>query len=431
MKKLVKYANYFIHNEKTCKATIFLVTYIYEVNHMINRPKYMDLLINSKDRDYVKLLIGVRRCGKSTLLRLMNKHLLDNGVSADRILNINFELIENDRLKDGIVLHEFVRKNMPTNGKVYLLLDEVQEIIEWARVVNSLRATFDCDIYATGSNARMFIGEHLTYLAGRYISISVFPLTFAEFIDFSNVSTTPNEHYRSFLCSSFPAVVLESNLNNKKMLTEDLFRTIFERDIIMKGNIGNVSVFYQVASYVLENIGNQMSIKKISDTLVSNGIKTQFNTVESYISLMTKSYFLYHCKRYDIKGKEVLKTNGKYYVVDFGIRSKLVPNDGNRGKILENFVFLELLKYGYEVYSGKVGRNYELDFVAKKDGKTIYVQVSESIIDPTTREREERPFSFLTDNHARYLVTLDVPMFSSDKEYTHLHLFDFLKVIQK
>jgi len=334
-------------------------------------------------------------------------------------------MIEYDYLKEKEVLHKYINDCIKASKAKYLFIDEVQEIPEWARVINSLRVSFDVDIYVTGSNARVFTGEHLTYLAGRYLSIKVYPLSFCEISTFLNQKKSI-ELYDIFLDSSFPGVILESKKEIKNIMKQDLFDTIFQRDMILKGKIRNESIFFKVVRYILEHVGSMVSINKIRNTLVSEGIKISYEAVDNYISLMVRSYFLYPCLRYDIKGKEILKTNNKYYVIDFGIRNKIIPNvESNTGRILENFIYLELIKHGYNVYIGKVGRDYEIDFLATKEERKIFIQVSETMVDPKTRGREIKPFTLINEIGERYIVSLDKHQYLSDF-VKHLYIIDFL-----
>ena len=393
---------------------------------MINRPLYLNKLVKTIDNDLVKILVGVRRSGKSTLLKMVKQYLLNHAVLKEQIIDINFELIENDYLKSKDAFIAYVRKNTIPNKKSYLFVDEVQELDQWARIINSLKVSENIDIYLTGSNARLFIGDHLTYLTGRYISFNVYPLSYKEYLKFKNVDEINFNFYNEFLDSSFPALVLETHDDIKTMMKQDMFDTIFRRDMVMRGNISNESMFFRVARYILEHIGSSISINKITNTLNSLGLKISYGTIDSYIDLMMKSYFIYQCQRYDIKGKEILKTNGKYYVVDFGIRDQLIPNtSSNTGKVLENFVYLELVKHGYHVFVGKIGRDLEIDFVATKEDERLYVQVSQSVLDPKTREREIKPFSILKDMSKRYLVSLDSVMIESDY-FEHLNVLNFI-----
>ena len=395
---------------------------------MINRPLYMNTLIDSIGNGMVKLLVGVRRCGKSTLLRLLKEHIQENISNKSRIIEINFERIEFDSLKDKSLFHQYVADRIDPAKSNFLFIDEVQEIPEWARTINSIRATFDIDIFVTGSNARVFTGEHLTYLAGRYLSINVYPLSFDELSVFLQ-KKEGRDLYDDFLDSSFPGLVLEPKTEMKNIMKQDLFDTVFQRDMILRGKIRNESVFFKVVRFVLEQIGSMISVNKIRNTLESDGINLSYEAVDNYINLMVKSFFLYPCLRYDIKGKEILKTNNKFYVVDFGIRQKIVPNNiTNTGRVLENFVFLELIKHGYDVYVGKIGRDYEIDFYALKENRKIYIQVSESIIDPQTREREMKPFSLINEMGERYLVSFDRQTYASDF-CRHVNVLDFIQML--
>lgn len=396
---------------------------------MFKRHSYLDILINAKDTNYVKLLLGVRRSGKSTLLLLMQDYLIKNGVNKENIIFINFEQVKNDYLRDGKNLHLYLKKQIKNKNKYYLFLDEVQEIHEWARIVNSLRVSYHVDIYATGSNASIFLGEHLTYLAGRYLSIYVYPLSYTEYLTFTNKENEFDKHYYHFLESSFPQVVLERNARLKEMLNHDVFNAIFNRDIMLRGKITNVETLNNVARYLLEHIASPISISKISNTLNSEGISISYNLVSKFVTLMQDAYFIYPCYRYDIKGKEILKSNPKYYVVDFGVRSQIVPNSlTNQGRVLENFIYLELVKCGYQVYTGKVGRDYEIDFIASKNNESIYIQVCRTIADLKTKDRETRVFNYLATNSRKYLVTMDIIKEHSEN-YDHLNVYEFVKMI--
>lgn len=397
---------------------------------MKNRDYYLDQLKAVKDNGFVKIILGVRRCGKSTLLSLFQIFLMESeSVDTNHIITLNFESFLFDEYKDAKKLHEYVGNKIKDKGHYYLFIDEIQEVDLWAKAINSLRVTYSIDIYVTGSNSKVFSGEYLTYLSGRYISINMYPLSFDEFTTFQDLSNDNEVEYTNFLKSSFPAIVLEKNENIAQQINIDLFQSIFERDIMLRGKIRNESAFVKVARFVYENIGNILSVKSICDNLKSIGHKIDVEAIDNYLTLMCKAYCLYQCQRYDIRGKEILKTNGKYYTIDFGLRSGLVPNeDVNTGKIFENFIYLELIKKGYSVYVGKVGREYEVDFVAIKNDTKIYVQVSESILDENTRFREIRPFELINDKYQKYLVTKQKEIFLFDS-CIHIHWIDFIKII--
>jgi hypothetical protein len=394
---------------------------------MIARDRYLNRLIESRDNDFVKVITGVRRSGKSSLLKLFKQFLLSDGIGEDHVIEINYEKFEFDELKDGKSLHEFIMKRVVDEAKLYILIDEIQEVEEWAKVINSLRVSIDADIYVTGSNSRMFSGEHMTYLSGRYIELKVFPLSFVEFLEFKNYSRDDLEgHLNEYLrIGSFPAVSLTDNPELIEAITAGLFDSIFTRDIILRGRIKDEGTFYKVAKFVMENIGSPLSANSIKNTLISNGHKITSDTVDSYLKLMCDAHILYQCERYDIRGKERLKTNGKYYVVDTGLRNKLIGyRQGNLGHVIENIVYIQLLILGYNVAVGK-NLSYEVDFIATKGNVKLYFQVSLTALEESTYERELKALSNIKDQYPKYLITMDKLDLSKDG-IVHLNLFDFL-----
>ena len=395
---------------------------------MFNRQSYLDKLIQAKDSDFVKVLTGVRRCGKSTLLMLYKDWLLERGVEEDQVIEISYEKMENEPLKDGHRLHAYLRERIPGQKRVYLLIDEAQEIQEWAKVINSLKVTFNADIYVTGSNSSLFSGEYLTYLSGRYIEIKVYPLSFREFLEFKQYDTVNNleQHYQEYIRSgSFPAVNLVEDENLIRTINQGLFDSIFSRDIISRGEIREIGGFYKVAKFVFDNIGNSLSTNKIANTLRSEGSKISHDTVDNYLMLMCDAYILYQCSRYDIRGKELLRTNGKYYIVDMGLRNQLIGyKSSNMGHDLENIVFLELIRRGYQVFVGKNG-TAEIDFIAERSDTKMYIQVSLSVMDEQTKEREFKAFDKITDNYPKWLITMD-RLDMSQNGILHKNVFDFL-----
>ncbi|MEA3423179.1 MAG: ATP-binding protein [Bacillota bacterium] len=395
---------------------------------MIARDKYLDKLIQSKDNDFVKVITGVRRSGKSSLLILLKQYLLTIGIDEDSIIEINYEKFEFDKLKNGDDLHNYIKDKILNESRIYLLIDEIQEVEEWAKVINSIRVSFNVDIYVTGSNSRMFSGENMTYLSGRYIEYKVFPLSFSEFLRFKNYDEKNllEERFDEYLrIGSFPAVCLTDKPELIDAITSGLFDSIFTRDIVLRGRIRDEGTFYKVAKFVFENIGNPMSANSIKNTLISNGHKITSDTVDNYLKLMCDAHMLYQCERYDIRGKERLKTNGKYYVVDTGLRSKLIGyRQGNLGHIIENIVYLQLLRMGYEVSVGK-NMTYEIDFIAIKGEERLYYQVSLTALDETTYERELRPLLKINDQYPKYLITMDKINLSKEG-IIHINLFEFL-----
>jgi predicted AAA+ superfamily ATPase len=394
---------------------------------MIKRERYTNKLIQYKDNDFVKVITGVRRSGKSSLLALFKEYLLERGIEEDHIIVINYEKYTFDDLKDNDSLHDYIKAKTSDDKRMYFLIDEVQEIVEWAKVINSLRVSFNADIYVTGSNARMFSGEHLTYLSGRYIEIKVLPLSFKEFIDFKNYEDGDIEKYfNEYLrIGSFPAVSLANQEELVEAILSGLFDSIFTRDIILRGKIRDEGAFYKVAKFVFENIGNYTSANAIKNTMISHGHKITSDTVDNYLQLMCDAHMLYQCEKYDIRGRERLKTNGKYYVVDTGLRNKLIGyRQGNLGHIIENIVYLQLLRLGYEVTVGK-NMSYEVDFIAVKGTKRLYFQVSLTALDESAFEREMKALLKINDQYPKYLITMDKLDLSQDG-IIHLNLFDVL-----
>ena len=394
---------------------------------MINRKRYTDKLISYRDNDFVKIITGVRRSGKSSLLSLFREYLLDQGIKEKQIIEINYEKFNFDALKDGIKLHEYIKERAQGKERMYFFIDEVQELTDWASVINSLRVSFNADIYVTGSNSRMFSGEHMTYLSGRYIEMKVLPLSFKEFIDFKSYDENDaEEHFNEYLrIGSFPAVSLANQEALVDAILSGLFDSIFTRDIILRGKIRDEGAFYKVAKFVFENIGNSTSANAIKNTMLSHGHKITSDTVDNYLQLMCDAHMLYQCERYDIRGKERLKTNGKYYVVDTGLRNRLIGyRQGNLGHVIENIVFLQLLRLGYEVTVGK-NMSYEVDFIAVKESKKYYFQVSLTALDESTYNREMNALLKINDQYPKYLITIDKIDLSKDG-IIHLNLYDFL-----
>jgi len=398
---------------------------------MINRPKYLDLLIKAKDIEHVKIIVGVRRCGKSTLLKMMQQHLISVGVNQTQIITINFQDFDNEHLKDGAKFHTYVKSLIVNEQKYYLFVDEIQEMEEWAKYINSLNETCNIDIYVTGSNSRIWIGEHLTYLGGRYVAIDMYPLSINEYSVFINEDYPTQDTYDEFIKGSFPGYVLAKDPDNKRLIMQHLYSSIFHRDIMLRNKFPNEALFERVAKFLFENIGKQTSIKSIYDTLQSSGIKVGQNTIDAYIKAMIDAYVLYPCQRYDIRGKELLKTNAKFYIVDFGLRNYLLPQaNTNAGSIYENFIYLELLKQGFKVTTGKIGKDLEIDFIAKKNETTLYIQVAKTVEHPDTFNREIKPFSLFETKHKKILVTED-RFTQSSETFDHLRTFDFIKLISK
>ena len=397
---------------------------------MIRRPLYMNKLQELQAPELVKAIVGVRRSGKSTLMKQLRNDLVESGVSPSSIIYLDFELPSNGSLTDPQAFTAYVAERVSPGGHSYLFVDEVQELERWEPTINGLRAEFGLDIYVTGSNARMFAGENITYLSGRYVSLHVLPLSLAELCQFTGIDVserqTVEEAYDLLVREGgFPAVTLAPTDALKQAILDGIYDSVFTRDILLRGKIRNEAAFARVASFVLDNIGNQTSASAIERALKAAGHKVSTDTVDNYLSLMQKAHLIYRCDRYDIRGKERLRTNGKYYVVDPGLRNRVIGlRASNRGHVTENMVFLELVRRGYDVSIGTLP-NTEIDFVAQNSTDLYYIQVSETVLDPATLERELMPFTKLSDGYPRVLITKDRTDYRQDG-VRHMNLYDFL-----
>ena len=394
---------------------------------MIKRDYYLDKLIAAMGTDFIKIITGIRRCGKSTLLQLFAEYLLQQDVQKEQLIAISFEKFQFDSLRSAAALHEYVAAKIVDSRRYYLLIDEVQELECWPRIINSLRTSFNVDIYITGSNSRVFSGEYLTYITGRYIEVKVYPLSFKEFLLFRGYSATEkatafNEYLR---IGSFPAVALAQEAGLREAIISGLFDSIFSRDILLRGKIRNEGIFYKVAKFVFDNVGNNLSANVIANTLKSQGHKISVDTVDNYLTLMCNAFVLYQCERYDIRGKERLRTNGKYYISDLSLRNQLLGyKQSDLGHVVENLVFLEYKRRGYEVYIGK-WNDLEIDFIAVRENEKYYVQVALSALDETVLEREIRLFGLINDKFTKILITMDDVDLSQDT-FIHKNLYQFL-----
>lgn len=377
---------------------------------MINRPDYLEKLRRWKDRDVIKVVTGVRRCGKSTLLRMYADSLIAQGVSEDRITTINLEQLENERLLDYHLLHEEIVSRLTSEAMHYVFIDEVQNAPDFQKAIDSLYTLPNVDLYITGSNAMLLGGTLATLLSGRYIEITMTPLSFAEYVSAMGVgSTSLSRMYSRYISQgSFPATVdfAQDSLALHDYL-EGILNTVLLKDVAQRLNIANTLGLGALVDFMFDNIGNLTSIKRIADTLVAQGSKISHNTVAEYLSALCNSYILYPAKCYDVRGRKLLKLQGKYYAVDMGMRRMLLSNQvRDAGRILENIVFLELMRKNSSVFVGR-WENLEVDFVAQGPQGTAYFQVAESVIDETTFSREIAPLAKITDNYPKYLLTLD------------------------
>ena len=394
---------------------------------MIKRDKYLEKLKSFKDKKLIKVITGIRRCGKSTLLKIFQDYLLESGVEESQIVSINFENPNNEDLKDYKNLYKYIEKHLIENKKNYVFLDEIQNVVDYQKAVDGLYIKDNVDLYITGSNAYFLSGELATLLSGRYVEIEMLPLSFKEYLSAFSEKTDLPLKYRNYLVnSSFPYTLELDDENQIRLYLDGIYNTVILKDVVARKNISDVGILESVIRYMFDNIGNITSVKKISDNLTSAGRKISNHTVENYLSALIDSFILYKASRYDVKGKQYLQTNEKYYLVDIGLRYFLLGSKkADMGRVLENVVYLELLRRGYEIYVGKVG-TLEVDFVAVKNGDIEYYQVAQTVQQPETLERELKPLDSIKDHNPKYLLTLDVEPPTSHKGIKQINALDWL-----
>lgn len=395
---------------------------------MIERKEYLEKLIGFKDKHLIKIITGIRRCGKSTLFEIFQNYLFENNVDKSQIITINFEDVDYEELTNYKALYDYISSRLIPDKMNYIFLDEIQNVSDFQKAIDSLFIKKNVDLYLTGSNAYMLSGEISTLLSGRYVEIQMLPLSFKEYLSTFPDKTDLTRKYRTYLeDSSFP-YTLELN-NNKKLIKDYLsgiYNSVILKDVVARHKIADVSMLESIIKFMFDNIGNISSTKKISDTMTSYGRKITAPTVESYLNALVNSFILYHAGRYDVKGKQHLKTGEKYYVVDIGLRHFLLGSQkADWGHVLENMVYLELLRRGYEIYIGKVG-TLEIDFVAIKDGNTEYFQVAQTVISPETLTRELKPLESIKDHNPKFLITLDEIPITSHKGIKQINALDWL-----
>lgn len=376
---------------------------------IIERQAYLQKLIDFQDKQVIKIVTGVRRSGKSTLLKLFAQHLRATGIEDNRIVELNFEDFDNIELCTPKNLHDYIKARMQPGKMIYLLLDEIQQVDQFQRVVDSFFANGDVDIYLTGSNAKMLSSEIATLLSGRYVEIRMLPLSFKEYLTYYKKGADLIGQYNDYIrFGSFPYVLaLDKNKALVNDYLESLYNTILLKDVLRRNSFADAMMLESVVRFVYDNIGNMVSTKSIADTMTSNGRKIDVKTVERYIQSVQESYFVYQAPRYDIKGKQLLKSLCKYYAVDTGMRQMLLGDRSyDRGRLLENIVYFELLRRYGKVYVGKYGQ-LEVDFVVETQEGLRYYQVSETVTDPNTLERELRPLQSIKDAYPKLLLTLD------------------------
>lgn len=429
------------------------------------RNIYLNQLIAFQDKEPVKVITGIRRCGKSSLLKLMQEHLLNSGVKQDQIIAINFESLEFQEMNYK-ELYEYVKKKIPNTKRAYLFFDELQRIERWENAINSFRVDFDCDIYITGSSSYLLSSEYSTYLSGRYVEIKMYPLSFKEFIDFHGYKLkeykTPIGEKKKRAINEKDEIVEVRDLFDAYMryggmpgiadvgleqdqamtLLDGVYSTVVVRDILEREKrrglrqITDAELLRKIILFLADNIGNNTSLNSVSNTLVSENMiqnrerhgKPATKTIASYVGALKESYMFYDVKRFDIKGKEYLRTLGKYYIVDIGLRNYLLGfRDRDRGHALENIVYFELLRRGFDVSIGKIG-NLEVDFIAANANEKMYIQVTESMKNESVRERELKPLQKIHNNYKKMVIALDKAI---DDEYDGIQSVDVIEWLLK
>lgn len=404
---------------------------------LINRPAYLNQLIQNKDVDLVKIVTGIRRCGKSALLDLFHQYLVESGITESNIIHMNLESLRYRSITDYLTFYDYVSERIAKEGKTYLIFDEPQAVEHWEKAIESFRLDFDVDIYITGSNAYMLSSEFSTLLSGRYIGIRLLPLSFKEFLTFYEFSEsiTMEEKFQRYLQFGGMPILREYHFNEPRsnQALEGIYSTVVLRDVLQRNPQADQATMQKIMLFLCSNIGSITSPNSIGNVLSNEGdIKTgkvkniAGKTVEKYIAMLRSAFIVSSVGRYDVKGKQLLKTLGKNYIVDIGFRNMLLGyRDVDRGHILENIVYLELIRRDYNVYIGKVGET-EIDFVAEKPNEKLYIQVTESMQSTETRERELRPLRMISDNYEKIVLSMDHSYINSYDGIKSINLIDWL-----
>ena len=393
---------------------------------MIERTEYLNQLKLFKDKDLIKVVTGIRRCGKSTLFELFINYLKETGIKDEQIIKINLEDADYN-FENYKELYDYVNKQLDSKKKFYVFLDEVQNVPMFQKAVDSLYIKKNVDVYITGSNAYLLSGELATLLSGRYVEIKLLPLSFKEYLSAFDNSKSHYEYFLDYMKYGGMPGNIPILPNSLDIYLEGIFNTIVYKDIITRNNITDKMLLENVLKFIFDSIGSPISIKKISDTLTSRGLSTSNHTVLNYISAFVESFLIYKAERFDVKGKNLLARDYKYYVVDQGLRIYLLGKKANSdmGHVLENIVYLELLRRGYKVYVGKVD-DLEIDFVAENRDGLKYFQVSLSVRDEKVLERELKSLQKTGDHYPKYLITYDMDMETDYDGITKINIVDWL-----
>lgn len=398
---------------------------------MIERPLYVDKIMAYVDTPFVKILTGVRRCGKSTILKMIMERLkTERNIPEDRIISCRFDSMEYEDMT-AKQIYTLLKEKLSPAGKTYLFLDEVQEIKGWEKIVNSLASDFDVDLYITGSNSRMMSSEIATYLTGRYVSFRIFTLSFGEYLmfksKFANVGEPKTELANYIRLGGFPATHLQAYSQDEiYTIVRDIYNSTIFSDIVKRNQVRKIDQLERVVKYTFSNVGNTFSAKSIADYLKSERRSLDNETVYSYLDKLEKAYLLHRCSRYDLQGKEILKTQEKFYLADVALRySVLGYNADSVASSLENIVYLELCRRGYTVYVGKTSDG-EIDFVAVRQNEKIYVQVTQEINSEKTEKREYNRLLEIPDNYPKFVLTTDEFAGGNYEGIKTMHIADFL-----
>ncbi|KNZ42073.1 ATP-binding protein [Acetobacterium bakii] len=398
---------------------------------MKKRDLYLNQLIQFKDKPLIKVVTGMRRCGKSTLLALFEEYLLNIGVHEDQIIRMNFESFEFDTITKYTHLYTYIKNKMITPHKqYYIILDEVQQVESWEKAINSFLVDSNADIYITGSNAYLLSSELSTLLSGRYVEIKMLPLSFKEYLDFTDFKKgdTIDANFKDYLeFGGLPTVVeLKDQPDTIAPFLNGIYNTVIMKDIVQRNQVRDAALLESILKFIAAHIGKVISIKKISDYLTDRGKKTTSDTIDNYLKMLESAFIIYRANRYDLKTSLFLKTLEKYYIVDMGILRQLTDlSHTDYGYILENILYLELLRRGYAVAIGETG-TFEVNFIATKSNKKIYYQISESVMDDETRNHKLKPLQSINDHYPKMILTMDSTLYSNFNGVKIMNILDFL-----
>lgn len=400
---------------------------------MIKREFYLNQIRPFIDKPIIKVLTGIRRSGKSAILLMIKEELIHRNVGEDNIIYINFESMLYSDITNAKELYTYIKTKINNSKKYYILLDEIQEVKGWEKAINSFLVDFDCDIYITGSNSKLLSSELATYIAGRYIEISITPLSFQEYLEFRKeyfhiTNPNPKEELNNYIrLGGFPIIhTANYSYDEAYKIINDIYSSVILRDIVQRNKVRNIASLEKIVKYVFENIGNIFSAKKVADYVKSQQRTIDIETVYNYLNALESAFVIYKVPRFDLQGKEILQTNEKYFIGDQGLKySTMGYKDRDISGILENIVYLELKRRGYDVFVGKSG-DKEVDFVCLKKEDKLYIQVAYKLYEKSTIEREFRPLLNIRDHYPKYVVTLDDFFRDNIEGVKHKHLSEFL-----